>query len=365
LPDIDLRVVVPDRWSEYGTWRHIDVPANPSYAFQKEKVRWPRTPGPVQWHLHYYPRLADTLRSFQPDIIDLWEEAWQLVSVHTCWLRNCILPGAKIVSESEANINRNHPFPFNKFREYTLRNTDYAVARQSEGVSVLRAKGYSGPVEVIGNAVDADIFRPLDRAACKRRLGLAGFVVGYVGRIVESKGLLEIIDALAASVAEVNALFVGVGPYQQELEKRAAALGLKDRVRFLQPRAMEALPEVMNALDVLLLVSRTTPTWKEQFGRVIIEAHACATPVIGSNSGAIPEVVGAGGVIVPERDSAALAAAIERLRGDPLLRTSMGKRGREQVELHYTWQRVAERMRDIYLKLVPARPEAARAVTTR
>ncbi len=360
--DIDLRVIVPDRWSEYGTWRRIDVPENPTYAFQKEKVRWPRTPGPVQWHLHYYPQLADTLRSFRPDVIDLWEEAWQLVSVHTCWLRNRLLPSAKIVSESEANIARTHPFPFNKFRRYTLRNTDYAVSRQNEGVGVLRAHGYEGPVEVIGNAVDAEIFRPLDRAACKARLGLSGFVVGCVGRMVESKGLMEIIEAVASCPAEVNALFVGSGPFQAALEQRATALGIAERVRFLASRVMEELPEVLNALDVLLLVSRTTPTWKEQFGRVIIEAHACGVPVIGSTSGAIPEVVGEGGLVVPEQNPAALAVAIRELQADPARRAHLGRLGRAQVEAHFTWERVAERMRDIYLKLMPKRSAPARPI---
>ncbi len=66
----------------------------------------------------------------------------------------------------------------------------------------------------------------------------------------------------------------------------------------------------MNAIDVFVLPSRTTPRWKEQFGRVIIEAQACGTPVIGSDSGAIPEVVGKGGWIVPERDPPGLANAL-------------------------------------------------------
>jgi glycosyltransferase involved in cell wall biosynthesis len=115
---------------------------------------------------------------------------------------------------------------------------------------------------------------------------------------------------------------------------------------------MEQLPEVMNALDVLALVSRTTATWKEQFGRVIIEAHACATPVIGSDSGAIPEVVSEGGLVIREGNPTDIAVAIRTLMNDPALCRKMGLAGRKQVEDSYTWQRVSEHMRDIYLKVM-------------
>ena len=275
-----------------------------------------------------------------------------MVSVHACWLRNRLLPSTKIVAETEANIPRTHPFPFRQFRSYTLRNTDYAVARQKEGVSVLRAKGYTGPVEVIGNAVDAELFCAQDRAACKRSLGLSGFVAGYVGRLVESKGLMELVEAMSilGPNAGVTFAFVGSGPFQGAMEQRIATLGLRNVIRFLPSRKWEELPAVMNALDVLALVSRTTATWKEQFGRVIIEAHACGTPVIGSDSGAIPEVVDQGGLTVREGNAGEIANAIRTLRDDPALRERMGLAGRKQVEDLYTWQRVAERMRDIYFK---------------
>ena len=348
LADVDLQVVAPERWYEYGRWREAEYPVDPTYRFEAMPVRLPWT-GPAQWYLHHYPDLGKMLRRFRPEVIDLWEEAWGLVSAQTCWLRNRLLPGAKIVSETEANIPRTHPPPFRQFRAYTLRNTDHAIARQSEGIGVLRAKGYSGPVEVIGNAVDAELFRPMDRPACKRALGLDGFTVGYVGRLIEAKGLLDIVEALAAVPEPATLVFVGSGPYQDTLQRRVVELGLTARVRFLPPRRMEELPAVMNALDALLLVSRTTATWKEQFGRVIIEAHACEVPVIGSDSGAIPEVVGRGGLIVREGNAAELAAAIRQCLLHPARARELGRIGRQQVDALYTWQRVAERTRDVYL----------------
>ena len=362
LPGVDLRVITPEWWNEYGKWRRAEPSADPAYTLQIEKVRLPWS-GPGQWYFHYYPRLRQTLQTFQPDVIDIWEEAWGFVSVHACWLRQRVLPAAKIVCETEANIARTHPFPFRQFRTYTLRHADYAVARQTEGVAVLRAKGYTGPVEVIGNAVDADLFRPLDRAACKTALGLSGFVIGYVGRLFPGKGLLDILEALPHVPADVTLIFVGSGEVQAPLEARAAELGMTARIRFFPPRPWTELPEVMNAMDALLLVSRTTRTWKEQFGRVIIEAHACETPVIGSDSGAIPEVIERGGLTVREGNSGDIAAAIRQLHDHPAQAREMGRLGRQQVLEKYTWKRVAERMRDIYVKVTAdtAAPDPVRS----
>src|SRR4051794_33263189 len=86
-PDLQLRVIVPDRWYHYGQWRPAESPSPADFDLSIERIRWPWM-GPAQWYLHWYPRLKKILREFQPDIIDLWEEPWGLVSAHTCRLRN-------------------------------------------------------------------------------------------------------------------------------------------------------------------------------------------------------------------------------------------------------------------------------------
>ncbi|MGI4790075.1 MAG: glycosyltransferase [Janthinobacterium lividum] len=353
LPDVELRVLVPDRWREYQAWREAQPPADSRYEYQIGRVRWPWS-GPAQWYLHWYPELAQTIREFQPDIIDLWEEPWGLVSAQTVWLRNRLAPHAKIVSETEQNIAKKLPPPFESFRSYTLSHADFVVGRSAEAIDNIRAKGYAGQAEVVPNAVDTSLFRPLDRVECRRALGLSGFVAGYVGRLVEEKGLADMIAALAECPPDVNLVFAGSGPFQSSLEQQANTLGVAERVTFLPARPQEELPQVMNALDTLILPSHTTPRWKEQFGRVIIEAQACETPVIGSDSGAIPDVVGEGGLIFPEGNPKALAAAILELHSDPEKARERGKAGRRQAEDQYTWARVAERMWKIYRETLPA-----------
>ena len=160
---------------------------------------------------------------------------------------------------------------------------------------------------------------------------------------------MDVLQAVASCPNDVRLVIVGDGPLEKRLRKRAAALLIDNRVSLLGSRAAKELPPLLGAMDAMVLASRTTRRWKEQFGRVIIEAHACGTPVIGSNSGAIPDVVGQGGIIFPEGDTAALSQAILAVRHDAARRERLGQIGRQQVEARYTWLRVAEQMRKIYV----------------
>ncbi len=349
--DIQLHVVVPDRWrDDYDNWREPAAPLGGRFTFEASTVRWPHV-GPFKRYLHWYPQLGSVLRRLRPHVIDIWEESWGLVSAHITRLRNRILPDTRIITETEQNIEKVLPFPFERFRRYTLQNADFAIARSKEAMNVLRAKGYAGPGEVIPNALDARLFRPMDREACRRAVGVEGFTIGFTGRLIEEKGLMDLVNALPQCDPAVRLLFVGEGPFLPALEARVDEYNLRGRVTFLPLRAIEDLPEVMNAIDVLVLPSRTTASWKEQFGRVIIEAHACRTPVIGSDSGAIPEVVGLGGTIFPEGDPRALARAINHLRDNPVVLAQYAEAGYREVLRSYTWERVAERMQGIYRRV--------------
>ncbi len=346
MPGITLRVLIPDRWCHYGIWRKASITPQPKADYQIGRVRLPWVAH--QFYFHFYAGLKKILLDFRPDVIDLWEEPWAFVSAQTVRLRNRYLHGVPIVSETEQNIEKTLPPPFEQIRRYTLRNSAYVVGRNQEALDVVRRKGYAGPSAVVPNAVDAELFHPMNKSQCRAKLGLSGFVIGYAGRMIEEKGLADILRALPQCPQQVSALFIGDGPFLPALHELADKLQIQSRVRFMPGVKLEELPPLFNALNCFVLPSRTTARWKEQFGRVIIEAHACEVPVIGSSSGAIPEVIGNAGLVFPEGDISALAAAITQLASDPAAAEQLGRIGRQNALARYTWQRVAERMYEIY-----------------
>lgn len=135
---------------------------------------------------------------------------------------------------------------------------------------------------------------------------------------------------------------VGDGPERQKLEAQAVKLGLADRILFTPRLASTEMPAFYQRIDALVLPSRTTRSWAEQFGRVLIEAMACGAVCVGSDSGEIPHVIGPAGLVVPEGDAAALAEALQGLAHDPAERVRFAEVGRNRVLELFTMERIAE-----------------------
>ena len=131
LPGLELTLLVPDRWKRYGDWRRAQTPIDADFRFVEGKIMWPSS-GPGQTYLHWYPALPRLLKQIQPDIIDIWEEPWSLVAAQTCFWRDRVCSGAKIVAETEQNIDKKLPPPFENFRSYVLKRADTLVGRNAE-----------------------------------------------------------------------------------------------------------------------------------------------------------------------------------------------------------------------------------------
>jgi glycosyltransferase involved in cell wall biosynthesis len=126
------------------------------------------------------------------------------------------------------------------------------------------------------------------------------------------------------------------------------------RVSFDAQIPSSQMPAYYRQLDVLVLPSRTRPNWKEQFGRVLVEAMACGVPVIGSDSGEIPHVIGDAGLIFPEGKADILRAHLSRLMGDPTLHADLARRGRERVLARFTQAQVAAQTYQVYRSVLGA-----------
>lgn len=196
----------------------------------------------------------------------------------------------------------------------------------------------------IGMGVDPERFRPRD-------VPRAGGRLVTVCRLVPRKGVADVIEAvarLAARHPELRYDVGGEGPERAHLEALAAARGVAERVRFLGRVPDEALPALYAGADVVVMVPRADPVDVEGFGIVYLEAAACGRPVVASWTGGVPDAVvdGETGLLVPPGDPDALAAALDRLLGDPDLARRLGEQGRARVRAHYTWGHVADRVRE-------------------
>lgn len=332
-PDAAFWLVRPAFWEdEYGR-----VAVNPSVP-GCQVMRVPMFGKTSDPHRALYRTLTFGLPAIRPHIIHAEEEPDSLAASQIVLARRLFAPQAKLILHTWQNINRPKRWYVRLVTRISLRNADAVLCANRGAVEVLREMGYQGPAEVIPPVgVDPRIFRPLGPGPASET-----FRVAYAGRFVPEKGLETLLEAVACLGSGAELGLIGDGPHRPILETLAVKLGLGERIRWVPPQPPERMPEVLAQVDGVVLPSRTTPVWKEQFGRILTEAMACKVPVVGSDSGAIPEVIGDAGLIFPEGDAAALADCLRRLRESPELRQELAERGYRRVAELYAQERVAE-----------------------
>jgi L-malate glycosyltransferase len=154
-------------------------------------------------------------------------------------------------------------------------------------------------------------------------------------------------------------VLLGRGPLQAQLEAWAKERGLLDRLIFVESVPHDKVQHYINLFDTLVLPSETTykfktlsaAGWKEQFGHVLIEAMACQVPVIGSDSGEIPHVIGDAGLVFPEGNAEALRAGLLKLMEQPQLAETLSKRGYQRAIERYTNTALAKQLLEFYHSL--------------
>jgi glycosyltransferase involved in cell wall biosynthesis len=309
-------IVLPARWhSEFSETELRPVPiAGLEDALRPTPVALAGRP---QRHF-YLARPGALIAGVRPDVAFLEAEPFSLVASQ--WRRALVRRGIPFGVQAAENIDRTLPAPVRRLRSQVLRDAAFVAARSESAGALARRWGASGEVRLAPHAVPP--WEPAAGAAER------AFTVGYAGRLVESKGLRDLLAAVRMLAQPVELVLIGNGELRAELEG-AEIPG--SRVRVLDGLAHDRMAEGFAQLDVLALPSRTTPTWKEQFGRVIVEALWCGVPVVGSDSGEIPwliELTG-GGLVFAEGDAAALAGRLAELREDPALRARLAREGGE------------------------------------
>jgi glycosyltransferase involved in cell wall biosynthesis len=201
-------------------------------------------------------------------------------------------------------------------------------------------------IESVPTGIDAGHFRPGERRASRAKFGLPQdkTLVGIVATLRSWKGHAVLLEAMTRLPAEIELVIVGDGPQREALDRQIVQLGLRGRVR-MQGQQADVLPW-LRALDIFAL-----PSWaNEGVPQALVQAMLVELPCVTTAIGGIPELAEheRTALLVPPRDPAALAAAIERLAGEEGLRRELGEAARKHCVEGYSYERMLDRMEAIY-----------------
>jgi glycosyltransferase involved in cell wall biosynthesis len=318
---------------------HEPCPVVPLPAFLTHRI-----------HIFFYGNRLRELLQQGWDLVHCWEEPYIVAGGQVAW---CTPRQTPLVYRTGQSYSKRYPPPFNCIERYAMRRAaGWLCSAQTVAQALANRHGYAGrPTRIIPLGVDLETFRPDPAAACavRKTLGWEGTgppVVGFLGRFVPEKGLGLLTRVLDGLDTPWQALFVGAGRLEPMLRRWAALHG--DRVRICTAVQHDQVPPYLAAMDVLCVPSQTTPNWREQFGRMLVEAFACGVPVIGSDSGEIPHVIGDAGLVAGERDPAGWQAAMASLLESPARRAELAARGLQRVRQRYAWPLIARQYLDFF-----------------
>ena len=362
-PGIEVTVVVPRRWKPGGVQNQIvETQLIDEGSFKVVPVS--NFSENHQGLLTFGADLVQLLRRFQPNIIQVEQGSRSLAYAQLITLNRLLGLKAKNLFFTWWNLPYHLKWPISMLEAYNLRHTHGLIAGNQDGAEILRGRGYQGAVQVMPQlGVDESLFQRQPQPELRHNLNIQpnDFVVGFVGRFVEEKGLLTLAKALTdLQKFSWKWLLVGRGQLQQTLIEWAIENNLQNRLIWVESVPHDQVYQYINLMNVLVLPSETTDKfktltaagWKEQFGHVLIEAMACQVPVIGSNSGEIPHVIGEAGLVFPEGNAEALKNCLTQIIENPELAKCLSQKGYERVKKNYTNKALAQQLLKFYKELL-------------
>lgn len=361
-PDCEVALVIPKRWRPGGVQnRTILSESRVEGNFQIKAIA--NFSQNNQGLLTFRAEIVPFLRSFKPQIIQVEQGVKSLAYAQSIALNRLLGLGAKNLFFTWWNLPYASKFPISLLERYNLRHTDGLVAGNQDAADILRERGYRGPVAVMPQlGVDETLFAPQPQLELRQQLGIkpSDFTIGFVGRFVPEKGILTLLRAARSlERPDWKLLLLGRGELKARILTEAGELGVSDRLILLESVPHTEVPRYINLMDALVLPSESTDSfktltargWKEQFGHVLIEAMACRVPVVGSNSGEIPNAIGDAGLIFPEGDVGALGRSLAELVENPQLTQKLAEAGYQRVLMKYTNRALAGEIYRFYRDL--------------
>lgn len=233
---------------------------------------------------------------------------------------------------------------------FSLRNADALIAVSNEmqqGIAE-RSQAYLPKTTIIYNGVDVP--EALPSTAADPNLLL------FVGRLTAIKGVRQLVEAMRILPEKIQLVMVGDGEAKPELHRLIAKHRLAKRISLTGAQDSNQVAAWISRCSVLVL-----PSFYETQGIVLLEANSMCRPVVANAVGGVPEVVqdGKNGLLMPNNSPDEIAKAVLRLLNDPEAAASMGRWGREYVRDKFAWEQIAEQTEQLYLRLLPNKPDQA------
>jgi len=342
---VTLAAAVPDRWvGADGAIRRTDATeAGSGVQIVPVPVRGRIGPSEdLRWKTAVIRRVVG---EFRPDVIHIEEEPWTRAAALGVRLARRL--GAHSVLSTAESLPRSYGLVQRFRRDRNLRLAHGLIAANRLAAALAsraRREGANLILPPIGLAPP-----PL-----QARVPHPGFNLGFVGRLVPERGLDLLFRACVGLAGDWNLSVLGTGPSQEELEGLSQRLGISARVSWLGALHREAAEAVWARLDCVVFPSRTTPRWVMGAGQGVLHAMARGAAVIGTDSGALAELVGDAGRVVPEEDVLALTAALQQLYDDRSECERLGAVGRRRVLEHFSPDAIAGKTLAFWRSLAPA-----------
>jgi len=256
--------------------------------------------------------------------------------------------------KSEENRKRIYPFLFEIEKE-GMKNADYVITVDQRLREYVLSEFSFPPdkVAVLHNAIDTERFKPVsesERDRLKENMGYDStrFLVLVPRRLVEKNGVIYAVRAVRNVLdGRVELVIVGDGPERASIEREAAG---DERVRFVGAVPHDLMDSYYHMADVVLIPSVTSHGIQEATSLAMLEAMACGKAVICSNIGGMKEIIRhmQDGVLVQEKDAAAIARAIETLVNDQSLTGRLGRNAAQYVAENHSYTTHAAKVAQIY-----------------
>jgi glycosyltransferase involved in cell wall biosynthesis len=339
----EVGLLVPNNWkaSEWNRTIAVEHPY-PKVKLYSAPVIFSGRGGA---HLFAPWTIGKVLNDFQPDIVQVEEEVFSLLAFEVAiWSR---LTSTPLVVFGWENLDRTLPVLRQWICRFVLNSAHALIPGNEDGAKLVRKWGYTGLVEIMPQmGVDTQFFSPT-------LLVHEGdeFNIGFLGRLVPEKGidtLFRAVRLLQEKGFKLKITLCGSGVAATALHQEAEKQQIADLITWQGAVKHEHAPVEISKFDVLVLPSRSTSTWKEQFGHVLIEAMAMGVPVVGSTCGEIPNVIGRSDLIFNEDDATGLSTVLERMIYDSLWRQEVRQWGLHRVQQLYSHEQVAKRLLDLW-----------------